>query len=273
VARIRSVKPEFWTDRKLARLSRDARLLYVALWNQSDEHGRLHGDARYVKGHCLPYDDDLTLAGIDRLIDELAAAGHVVRYEVEGDPYLYLPKLAKHQRLDARVDSRLPDPPSGPREADAGSSEPDADSSVSHTDESVSHADKSVCDTDSSEQNDAKQVAGSRWQVAGGRDAPPVAADAETEGQRVNRLAKTYTDRVPLSNFTAVTAVIRKAVRAGPYTDRQLADALTRLADDNRSVTADSLRIELEGRPLRAVAGSPRPPVRTFTDEDYTSGF
>ena len=42
MARIRSVKPEFWTDRKLARCtSRDARLLYIALWNISDEHGRL----------------------------------------------------------------------------------------------------------------------------------------------------------------------------------------------------------------------------------------
>ena len=32
MARIRSVKPEYWDDRKLAkRTSRDARLLYIAL--------------------------------------------------------------------------------------------------------------------------------------------------------------------------------------------------------------------------------------------------
>jgi hypothetical protein len=101
--------------------------------------------------------------------------------------------------------------------------------------------------------------------------AASLSLDAETEGQRVNRIARTYTDRTPLSNFTAIAGVIRKAVRAGPYSDTQLTDALARLADDNRSVTADSLRIELEGRPLRAVTGRPSP--RTFTDEDYSSGF
>ena len=38
MARIRSIKPEFWDDRKLAkRASRDARLLYIALWNLADE--------------------------------------------------------------------------------------------------------------------------------------------------------------------------------------------------------------------------------------------
>lgn len=68
-----------------------------------------------------------------------------------------------------------------------------------------------------------------------------------TEGQRINRLAKTYTDQVPLSNFSAVAGVVRKAVRANRYTDQQITEALGRLADDGRPVTADTLRIELEG--------------------------
>lgn len=170
MARIRSVKPELWTDRKLARLSRDARLLYIALWNQSDEHSRLQGDSRYVKGHCLPYDDDLTLRDVERLVDELAEAGRVIRYDHDGDPYLYLPRLAKHQRLDPRVVSRLPEPP----QAQDDDSEPDADESGSHTDKSGSHTDESARDTGSSGGFDAKQVAGSRWQVAGGRGSAAV---------------------------------------------------------------------------------------------------
>ncbi len=57
MARIRSVKPEFWLDRRLARgVSRDARLLYIGLWNLSDEHGRVRGDARYLKGQLFAYD-------------------------------------------------------------------------------------------------------------------------------------------------------------------------------------------------------------------------
>lgn len=72
-------------------------------------------------------------------------------------------------------------------------------------------------------------------------------ASAETENQRANRLTRTYTDQVPLSNFPAVAGVIRKAIRTGRYDDQQITDALERMAEDNRSVTTDSLRIELEG--------------------------
>ena len=33
-------------------------------------------------------------------------------YEASGDPYLYLPKLSRHQRLEPeKVRSRLPGPP------------------------------------------------------------------------------------------------------------------------------------------------------------------
>jgi hypothetical protein len=110
MARIRSVKPELWLDRKLARLvSRDARLLYIGLWNYSDEHCRLHGDPAVVKGQVFPYDDDVDVAA---LLDELVVSGRVRRYEVDDDPYLYLPKLAKHQRLEpGKSASRLPAPP------------------------------------------------------------------------------------------------------------------------------------------------------------------
>lgn len=74
------------------------------------------------------------------------------------------------------------------------------------------------------------------------------AADApRTEGQRINELTRVYTDLVPLSNFPAVAGIVRKAVRTGRYTDGEITDALTRLADDNRPVTTDTLRIELEG--------------------------
>jgi len=153
MARIRSLKPEFWDDRKLARsTSRDARMLYMGLWNQADEHGRLNGDLVWIKGRVFSYDDDLTVERIKELLDELDCAGRVERYEVEGDPYLFLPKLGKHQRLEAKVESRLPQPP--PR--------PDADESRFSADESAPDADESALSR--------LQVAGVRGQ---GDDPPP----------------------------------------------------------------------------------------------------
>jgi hypothetical protein len=193
VARMRSVKPEFWSDLKLARLSRDARLLYIALWNHSDEWGRMHGDARFVKGHCLPYEDDLSLDDVDDLLDELNVAGRVVRYTHDGDPYLYLPNLGKHQRLEPeKVKSRLPEPPqmggsenradesekfsdqTPPTEAPGGAS---AESSRSEA-QSEKRADSSGKISDESEKIAVLHVAGSRKHVAG-TPSPPAAAEPD----------------------------------------------------------------------------------------------
>jgi hypothetical protein len=75
----------------------------------------------------------------------------------------------------------------------------------------------------------------------------------ETQGQRVNRLTRVYTDRIKLSKFEAVQGIVRKAVQAADdsgqplYSDAELVDALNRLADERRGVTVESLRVALEG--------------------------
>jgi hypothetical protein len=185
MARIRSVKPEYWDDRKLAkRTTRDARLLYIALWNLADEHGRLNGDPQWIKGQVFSYDDDLDAAAIAKLLDELAApaVGAVVTYEADGDPYLFLPKLARHQRLEPdKVKSRIPDPPapepdqpppatplSGPH---ANSSKPRADSSERRADSSEPDAEKPAL----------LYVAGSMEHVAGGRGSRARARETAAE--------------------------------------------------------------------------------------------
>lgn len=112
MARIRSVKPEYWDDQELAeQVSRDARLLYIGLWNLADEHCRLRGDARFIKGRIFPYDDDVSMEDVAVMLAELALAGKVVPFQVDEVIYLHLPNLGKHQRLEAdKVASKLPDP-------------------------------------------------------------------------------------------------------------------------------------------------------------------
>jgi hypothetical protein len=180
LARIRSVKPEYWDDRKLAkRASRDARLLYIALWNLADEWGRLNGDPQWIKGQVFSYDDDLNADSVAKLLEELEnpALGAVIAYEVDGDPYLFLPKLGKHQRLEPeKVKSRLPAPPDpdgcGPNPPP---SERGSDESASRADSSERGADEIAPDANESERGADKPallyVAGGREHVAGGRDA------------------------------------------------------------------------------------------------------
>lgn len=76
----------------------------------------------------------------------------------------------------------------------------------------------------------------------------PVEPKAETAGQRTNRVARTYTDRVPLSNFLAVRGVVAKAMKAN-YAEERIVEALSQLADDGRTVTTDTLRYQLDGFP------------------------
>lgn len=167
MARMRSIKPEFFKDQDLAeelpgRDGRDARQLYVGLWGLADEHARLRGDARYIKGEIYPYDDDITPADVERFIDMIVETGRAVRYRVRSSVYLFLPKLDEHQRLEPdKVPSRLPGP-------DEGTGLP------APTPPSGSGADNSARDSDESAQGQAapkdlalKQVAGSREHVAG----------------------------------------------------------------------------------------------------------
>lgn len=70
------------------------------------------------------------------------------------------------------------------------------------------------------------------------------------------KLARVYVERVPMSKFPAVFAIVKKALNAN-YGEADIEAALLRLVDQNRTVTVDALRIELDGPPrqLRAVAG------------------
>lgn len=111
MARMRSLKPEFWSDQDLTRLPRDIRLLYMALWNFTDEEARMQGDPRLVKSWCFPLDDDVTVATVIDWLTVLVDAGKVIRYEHDGSMFLFLPKLPTHQKLDPRLFSKLPAPP------------------------------------------------------------------------------------------------------------------------------------------------------------------
>lgn len=111
MARIRTIKPEFWGDAKTARVSRDARLLMIGLLNESDDDGRQLASAKRIAGALFPHDDDVDAALVSRWLDELEAAGFVMRYEVDGAKYLVIPSFRTHQRISKPTESRLPPPP------------------------------------------------------------------------------------------------------------------------------------------------------------------
>lgn len=105
MARIRSIKPEFWTDGAMVALSVWARLFYVGTWNFSCDRGHLPDDPIGLKLKILPADDVDAAA----LIAELLHSGRLVRRRTsDGRPYLFIPRLGDHQKLDPRWKSRCP---------------------------------------------------------------------------------------------------------------------------------------------------------------------
>ncbi len=103
--RIRTIKPDFWADEFMAKLPMAARLVYIALWNEADDEGRLRGNHRYLKSVLFPYDDDLDMRAI---LDSLKAHGKIIEYSVRAQTYLFLPNFLRHQRINRPTPSKLP---------------------------------------------------------------------------------------------------------------------------------------------------------------------
>lgn len=105
MARIRTVKPSFWTDGKIVRLSPFARLFYIGCWNFAlCDLGHLPDDPFELKLQILPADD----VDAADLVEELLQAGRLRRISVGGQQYLQAHRLADHQKTDKRWDSRCP---------------------------------------------------------------------------------------------------------------------------------------------------------------------
>lgn len=98
MARIRTIKPEFFTSEDIVSLSPLSRLFYVSLWCESDREGRLEWKTGTFKMRYFPGDNcDIVAMG-----QELVAAGLVVLYEANGKKYAEIPTFKEHQVINNR---------------------------------------------------------------------------------------------------------------------------------------------------------------------------
>lgn len=107
--RIRSLKPEVWHDARVMLVSRDARLLFVALITLADDEGRMLATPAAILGHAYPSDTDAPRK-LEAWLQELEAIGLAVRYQHGGLVYLWLPGWG-NQRINKPNPSKLPAPP------------------------------------------------------------------------------------------------------------------------------------------------------------------
>ncbi len=98
VARIRSIKPDFFTDEQLTECSVAACFLYIGLWVFSDDIGYMSYSPRRLAMQIFPHRAEGERIG--ELIAELQPPGCVFAFELDRRQFLYLPKFLRHQKID-----------------------------------------------------------------------------------------------------------------------------------------------------------------------------
>lgn len=104
MARIRTIKPEFWTDGQIVECSSNARLLFIGTWTFADDLGNLDRSSRQLKMQIFPGDN----IDCEPLIQELLVHGLLVEYSSNDKLFLHIPTFKKHQRIDRPGPARCP---------------------------------------------------------------------------------------------------------------------------------------------------------------------
>lgn len=105
--RIRTIKPEWLEDERMAELSSDARVMSIALLLLADDVGRGRlGKATAAR--IFPTDPSRFPGALAEL-----CGWFVLRYEVRGQHYFEIVNWTKHQRIDRPSKSLTPEPSEG----------------------------------------------------------------------------------------------------------------------------------------------------------------
>lgn len=97
MARIRTIKPEFWGDEKLAPLSPLTRLTFLGLISQADDAGRLLDSEKRLDGLLFPMTND----SCAKALVELSLSGRIRRGTTEsGQRVIQIANWRHHQKID-----------------------------------------------------------------------------------------------------------------------------------------------------------------------------
>ncbi|WP_316851196.1 hypothetical protein [Pedobacter agri] len=122
MARIRSIKPDFFKHEDLAELPAMVRLLFIGLWTQADREGKLENRPKRLKIEIFPYDD----FDINEGLDLLEKNGFILRYSApsqhsestmqaqcnnSASTFISIISFAKHQQPNSKeARSTIPNP-------------------------------------------------------------------------------------------------------------------------------------------------------------------
>ena len=261
MARIRTIKPEFFTSLTIADLPLTARLTFVGLWTHADDAGRCIDDPRLIKAALWPL-DDRTAADIETDLKLLSESSLITRYILNRKRYLAVTNWDEHQRINRPTASKLPAP-------EEGEPLPPEPVTRDNSDSLNTHAQLSE---DSPQERKGKE--GNRE----GKGTPPTPRDhsgipaAPQTGERhiADRMTDSFLERYRTGNAYSrrqVRAVVADTLANGTVPD-ELWKALERLGETSKPVSAGTLQFAFSEirKPASNVIALPGQQPLTGTD-------
>jgi len=106
--RIRTIKPELWTNPKIGRLKREERLLFIGLLNLADDQGVVLNNASFIKSQLFAYDKDLRETSVEAWLNSLCNARLIVPFEYRTEGYYIIRTFEKHQVINRPSKPKFP---------------------------------------------------------------------------------------------------------------------------------------------------------------------
>jgi hypothetical protein len=103
VARIRTIKPEFWVDEQIVELDYVTRLLFIGLWNFVDDEGYIEYKPKRIKMQVFPA-DDLELSGALR---NLLETRRLTKFDSDQGELVQITNWERHQKISHPTPTRF----------------------------------------------------------------------------------------------------------------------------------------------------------------------
>ena len=108
MARIRTIKPDFWRDENLAAISPEAALLAIGLLNHADDDGYFNANPKLIESDIFPLRE--LSRPITVMVDELFRIGYIQLFEgTDGKRYGHIFNFSKHQVINKKNPSKIKD--------------------------------------------------------------------------------------------------------------------------------------------------------------------
>lgn len=106
MARIRSIKPEFWRDEELSEVSAEAALLAIGLLNHADDEGYFKANPKLVDSDIFPLRELSRTCTV--LLQELSEIGYIELFTgSDGKKYGFVCNFTEHQVINKLKHSKI----------------------------------------------------------------------------------------------------------------------------------------------------------------------